>query len=210
MPPKPSGKTETTMEWLAKSMGFVDMVCCYSYSEQQIYSEETPFPADSGSNYVTLSPSWTVDDNSILEHNHESKYLANQGKIGHSVHETRYPHKGRGGKENSPGRSVSTRSTVTTATTTTVVTSCRTRAGSADNSIASLSSDPRVPQHIHSRRPHNDLAGDRRKTQKPEQIYCHSHSDGEIYEPHKLIPVNSRSFPGIPFNSATEGYPVLK
>lgn len=209
MPPKPSGKTESTIEWLAKSIGFVDMVCCYSYSEQQIYSEETPFRTDSRSNFVTQSPSWNVDDNSILEHHQESRYLANQGKIGHSAHEASYPYKGRGGKENSPGRSVSTRSTVTTATTTTVVTSCRTRAGSADNSVASVLSD-RVPQHIHSRRSQNDLAGDRRNTQKPEQIYCHSHSDGEIYEPHQLLPVNSRSFPGVPFNSATEGYPVLK
>jgi hypothetical protein len=198
------------MEWLAKSIGFVDMVCCYSYSEQQIYSEETPFQADSRSNFLTQSPSWNVDGNSILEHHQESKYLSNHGKIGHSAHEERYPHKGRGGKENSPGRSVSTRSTVTTATTTTVVTSCRTRAGSTDNSIASLSSDRRVPQHIHSRRSQNDAAGDGRTRRKPEQIYCHSHSDGEIYEPHKLMPVNSRSFPDVSFNSATEGYPVLK
>lgn len=212
----PTQKQETAIMWLAKSMGFVDSVCCYSVSGQDL-SEDDTIQIDMRSGFVPAS--WSMqelddiddlDDNSMvyreqstyltnhlddnsLTHREQSTYLANHGKIGHvEQDDARFPRKGGGfGKENTSNRSVSTRSTVTTSSTTTVVTSCRIHAISGDSSIASASPTRRVPQQIDSRAPRHGSYRIERHRPTPERIYCHAYSDGQLHEASKLRHANS-------------------
>jgi hypothetical protein len=192
----PSQKNETAIAWLAKSMGFVDRVCCYSVSGHD-FTEDDAIQVDMRSGIIPES--WTMhdldekgdpDDNSIV-YRPQSTYLASHGKIGQPDHR-HSPSKGRGfGKENGSNRSVSTRSTVTTSSTTTVVTSCKVRAISGDSSLASLSPSRTVPQQIDSRASHHITYRSERHRPTPDRIYCHAYSDGELYEAPKVRPANS-------------------
>lgn len=197
----PSRKKESTLDWLAKSMGFVDLVCCYSYSEQQIYSESSNGNVEVDMSSVFVPPSWDMDDTSIGDQHQQSKYFTNHRKIGKPDHNG-YPHKGRG-TATSPARSIATQSTVTTSTTTTVVTSSRTHnlntSGDTSLSTSSLSRG--------QRRSYHDPYRSERNIPTPDQIYCHSHADEVLHESQQLRPVNSRSHPAVPFTLATEGYP---
>lgn len=181
----PSQKNETAIAWLAKSLGLVDRVCCYSVSGHDFNEDDIQIDMRSG----FVPASWTMDDLDILGdpdddsivYRPQSTYLSNHGKIG-----------GHGsGKENSSNRSIATRSTVTTSSTTTVVTSCRIRAISGGSSIASVSPSRSVPQQIDSRASRHSYDRSERHRPTPNRIYCHAHSDGELYEAPKVKPSNS-------------------
>lgn len=197
MPPR---KRETTKEWLAKSMGFVDKVCCYSYSQEQIYSESNPVEVDMNS--INLPASWDMDDSSIVEHEpYQSIWKEkNNRKRGNDFYH--YPQKG---FCRSSGRSVSTSTTVTTSTTPTVVTSSRTTT-SGDNSITSRSLPRGSAQDIGSRRFHHDSFQSERRRTTPNHIYCHSHSDGDLMHSVEIKSAVSTSYSRVPFTSATEGF----
>jgi hypothetical protein len=190
------------MEWFSKSMCFVDKVCCYSYSQEQIYSESDPMDLDMNS--ICMQPSWDMEDSSIVDdipHQHpiwKSNDHAGRGKASSS---NRYPQKGR-----SPARSVSTSTTVTTSTAPTVVTSCRT-IQSGDNSITS---QQQRWSDAASRPFHHDTFQSERRRATPNHIYCHSHSDGELYHGIEINSATSRSYSRsysrVPFTAATEGF----
>lgn len=180
---------ETAFTWLAKSIGFVDKVCCYSYSEQQIFSESDAI-------YDNATADWDVDDSSIVE---SSKKEANdQPKASQQVFNYKYKHSGGPSAcQSSPARSISTASTVTTSTTTTVVTS--TKVNDRDGfSSSHLSQRRRKCLDAASRRFHHDTFHSERRRTAPEEIYCHSGP--------KLVSASSRLHPRVPVTSATEGY----
>ena len=208
----PAQKNESALEWLTKNMGFVDKVCCYSYSERNVFHDEASIEVDMRSAFVPQS--WSLDEAEeayILDSNstvqpHQSNYFAREGKIGKTNHQHLQKRQGLG-KENLSSRSLGTRSTATTSSTTTVVTSGRIRAFSGGSSIESSSQSPSFPHQDHFSPSRHCTYESKRKQPKPVQIYCHAHSDGELNEGSTLRPVNSRSFPSVPFSSATEGYP---
>ncbi len=212
----PTQKQDTAIMWLAKSMGFVDKVCCYSVSGHD-FSEDDTIQIDMRSGFVPAS--WSMqdlddiddmDDNSMINrqqstnlandlddnaivYREQSTYLANHGKIGQAEQDDAHsPWKEGGyGKENASNRSVSTRSTVTTSSTTTVVTSCRIHAISGDSSIASASPTRRVPLQIDSRAPRHGSYRTERHRPTPERIYCHAYSDVQLHETSKVSPAKS-------------------
>jgi len=133
--PIPSPTSESTMKWFAKSMGFVDKVCCFSYSEQQVYSEAD----DDNAVYSSRLPSWEMRDDDIVYRSYQEESLdkcrTNKEQKNPNVFNYTYKH-----HLTSPSRS--TASTVTTSTTTTVVTSTRNISGS--ESISSGSAPPEI------------------------------------------------------------------
>mmetsp|Transcript_30626 Transcript_30626/g.50579 ORF Transcript_30626/g.50579 Transcript_30626/m.50579 type:complete len:203 (+) Transcript_30626:254-862(+) len=199
----PPIKRETTKEWLARSMGFVDKVCCYSYSQEQIYSESNS-SVEVDMNSINLPPSWDMDDSSMVENQPHHSIWKTSERSTRGDDFNRYPQKS---SARSPGRSVSTSTTVTTSTTPTVVTSSRT-VYSGDNSITSQSQRRSSDHDIPSRRFHHDSFQSERWRATPNHIYCHSRSDGEqqVHDGAEIKSVTSTSYSRVPFTSATEGF----
>ena len=195
------------MDWLVRSVGFVDRMCCYSYSQEQIFSEErSPAVEVDTNSLLQLAPSWDMDDSERLAPSSvpEPQTVMNSHTHHHSC--DGYPRKNqRRLKGVSPSRSTSTQTTMTTSTTTTVVTSSRNT--SADQS--SLSSQSMRRQHKDNavqghRKFHRDSFQNSRGA--PKEIYCHSHSDGDLYRSQELKPVLSKSYTTVPFQTVTEGF----
>lgn len=120
-----SRASRSNLEWLARSMGFVDKVCCYSYAKHQIYEEDMSIRiANSYESEEGAHSTWhrgihnNDDDDSILSSSIKRK--SNESYNGQLT-------PSRKGKfstfPNSPGRSMETATTVTTSTCTTIPTS---------------------------------------------------------------------------------------
>lgn len=95
-------------EWVTRSMGFVDKMCCYSYSAEQIQTERDPIQVDR-----SFDPSWNMlldandddDDDDMLDRRSTnsfflSRHLAEKEKL-----------------RKHSGQSVSTTTTAATSTT---------------------------------------------------------------------------------------------
>lgn len=186
---------ESPIAWLAKSIGFVDKVCCYSYSEQQIFSE-----SDTDNIYAT--PDWDVDDNSILELSKEERN--DKSKSSQQVFNYKYKHRRDPDTcKTSPARSISTASTVTTSTTTTVVTSTRV-SPNAGGSSSSSSQRRQKCLDAASRRFHHDTFHSEGRRTAPDEIFCTSSE--HLRNAPKMIRTSSRLHPTVPVTFATEGY----
>uniref|UniRef100_A0A7S1D7J6 Uncharacterized protein n=1 Tax=Cyclophora tenuis TaxID=216820 RepID=A0A7S1D7J6_CYCTE len=179
-------RRQSTAEWFAKSMGFVDTLCCYSYSKEQVDDEAETLEVDHGPRLV--APTWMYED---LD---GDSIVATKKPPSRTVHSKLSPSRRDGSLYcdwgYSPAKSVSTASTVTTSTTTTVRTSTRSPA----QTISSTSSDRDRSRQFESHK-------------APREISLPS--SPEFKQPRRPIQmrqVPSNALPGVPFYSSTEGY----
>mmetsp|Transcript_8100 Transcript_8100/g.12388 ORF Transcript_8100/g.12388 Transcript_8100/m.12388 type:complete len:191 (-) Transcript_8100:1344-1916(-) len=187
--PSSRNKIENTMDWLAKRVGFVDMVCCNSYSEEQIYSENST--SDYQLNPVNLPASWDLDDSSVEEQETLSEiYDVTQSNdnVGPAPPATQFKNM------QSPTRSMGTASTVTTSTTTTIIT--RARVDPNGNQTVPAENATNFSENGFARKLLRDsIENSNLGRSKPQEIYCDR--SGE-----KIISQSSRH----PFTSVAEGY----
>ena len=134
-----SRSSRSNLEWLARSMGFVDKVCCYSYAKNQIYEEDMSIRnANSYDSEEGTHCAWHGgihnDDN---DNNDDDDLIVSstmKKKSTENYNGQRMP--SRKGKfsafPNSPGRSMETATTVTTSTCTTIPTSVIKKGSSTD------------------------------------------------------------------------------
>ena len=123
--PYSSGCTSprSNLEWLARSIGFVDLVCCGSYAKEQLYQENVEIRDTSSYESDDAARSvWREDDAASIVSVSKTRKSNQQRHKGHitlmpSTCSTKFPH--------SPSRSLDTATTVTTSTCTTIPTSVK-------------------------------------------------------------------------------------
>lgn len=219
MPTTAQQTIDSTMDWLAQKVGFVDHMCCSSYTDQ-IYSEEAESFIDCNLNPVNLPASWDMDNSSIgVEEQHEELYLSpkrdppnenikSEGEPHTTFSLQKAPIRWEPGRRkfeiDSPDRSISTATTVTTSTTTTIVRSSR--PNFSDISLNDSEpwrhrtnhSSPRrlLKDSLESSKRRGALTSKRATT--PHEIFCDTNFKRKLKESKK----SSRTL----FNSVTEGY----
>ena len=202
---------DTAMQWLARSMGIVDTLCCYSYSKEQLHTEEATYQIDTNSSGLT-PPSWMCEElheddqddicvkerptttrirrsytfeeaeNRSLSRRHHHKSLSSSSSFSYFDKDDEEDDDD---YYHSPGKSVSTASTITTSTTTTVRTSSRS------------------PRHFYQR----DSNPCTSTTRAPPEISLPLQPDSTVVSrPIRMRPVPSNALPGVPLYSSTEGY----
>ena len=202
---------DTAMQWLARSMGIVDTLCCYSYSKEQLHTEEATYQIDTNSSGLT-PPSWMCeelheddqDDICVKERPTTTRRIRRSYTFEEAENRSpsrRHHHKSLSSSSSfsyfdkddeeddddyyhSPGKSVSTASTITTSTTTTVRTSSRS------------------PRHFYQQpKPCTST------TRAPPEISLPLQPDSTVVSrPIRMRPVPSNALPGVPLYSSTEGY----
>mmetsp|Transcript_10983 Transcript_10983/g.16161 ORF Transcript_10983/g.16161 Transcript_10983/m.16161 type:complete len:193 (-) Transcript_10983:78-656(-) len=189
----PSSRTiENTMDWLAKRVGFVDMVCCNSYSQEQIYSENSA--SDYQLNPVNLPSSWDLDDSSVEEQEHIAGIYdetdSNAKKFQQEPLTPQFK------DIESPARSISTATTVTTSTTTTVITSAKANPN-GDHNISAERPGNHSNYDLTSRILKDSLSSSNASRSKPHEI---------CFDRMSIRDPKSGQSSRYPFSSVTEGY----
>jgi hypothetical protein len=172
-----SRSSRSNLEWLARSMGFVDKVCCYSYAKEQIHEEDLIFASSYESDDTSCCAAWR-DSASIKKTSKRDKSTSFKQPLRNQI-STTFP--------NSPGRSMETATTVTTSTCTTIPTSVK-------QCFFMEAHDQRAPP----RQP--------REISIPQFDRSVSIQDMENDSPAMIRPKHSSSLPSIRFYTATEGY----
>mmetsp|Transcript_931 Transcript_931/g.2273 ORF Transcript_931/g.2273 Transcript_931/m.2273 type:complete len:202 (+) Transcript_931:196-801(+) len=187
---KETSREMSAVEWLARSVGVVDKMCCYSYSVEQIQFEQEE-PAEMNIRSSMAPPSWICGDgtDSSLPLHEQKQRTRKTGRRGRymSFNESE---KDRHPIYHSPGGG-----SVSTCTATTVTTSSTATVRTGSRSLRSTPTRPGTRQH--DTHPHRTT---------PRHISMSNPHPLGHQEAIQIRPVPSDALPGVPFYSATEGY----
>lgn len=223
--PSASGSTPASsgLKWLAQSMGYVDTLCCYSYSAEQIASEDEILTnsirnqtSQQQHPKVLQAPEWMYedydDDDSIVV---KEKPASNDRSKNETVKRNRPgcedPFRAKLGVS-SPARSFSTATTITTSTASTVRTSSKSPMDQYLRDKATGYYDSKMDTAMRGLSlslPGSDFESDDSDTtgSKDPQMYRRQDDDDtDRRRPLRLRPVPSEGLGNLPFYASTEGY----